>query len=444
MEQDLLNYILQGDTQSALMPDFKTQTINNITNKSGNVFDVLAENSNINTAPAKTGMNPVLSSLLFNVGKNMLDSKKQINIGGYPVNINKPVSERLRGGMSGFLGDMQGMQAANRQKSLLENLTGKKFDGNFMSASEFIEPLKLASQLKEDEARAKYYEEGGSRSALSSGIKDVIDLYAAQGLIDPDKLEILREDPNYISNTQFSSSVISKMLQPHLNTQNFTNDLTLQEIKTNDEKEIIDHKEGSPSVKAETDKKRDEIKRNKENQATEYYTKLRGIDEANEKAQNVKATAQQAIKLVSPYTTGLAGVAKEIPATQQRELRNRIETIKANLGLDQLINMKLNSPNGASGLGQVSVIEFESLRNSVANLDQLTNPDDLSRELNKVLTKYNNIMGRLSEDKEFYSQFYNQYKKEYEQSLQPQGGTQYINNNRPKGVSKSGNTGWSF
>ena len=115
-------------------------------------------------------------------------------------------------------------------------------------------------------------------------------------------------------------------------------------------------------------------------------------------AGRVIETVTEAKKLVSPWSTGVGGYLSVLPSTDARKLKNKIDTIKANLGFDRLQQMRDASPTGGA-LGQVAVQEINFLQATVATLDQLESTDDLRAALNKIEEHYSNwksaLEGRL-------------------------------------------------
>ena len=118
-------------------------------------------------------------------------------------------------------------------------------------------------------------------------------------------------------------------------------------------------------------------------------------------ANNVILKIADAKAKVSKTTTGLLGVAgSKIPAlpgmgaNNAYNLRQDIETIKANIGFDKLQQMREASPTGGA-LGQVAVQELNALQNSIASLDQGQDDATLLKHLTDVETHYNNFLGTM-------------------------------------------------
>ena len=110
----------------------------------------------------------------------------------------------------------------------------------------------------------------------------------------------------------------------------------------------------------------------------------------------VLGTIKEAKNLTGSLTTGYAGMLANLPNTEARQLKNRLETIKANLGFDRLQSMRDMSPTGGA-LGQVAVQELKYLQSSVASLDQLTDAKDLNAQLDKIERHYNNWLNAVKQ-----------------------------------------------
>jgi hypothetical protein len=97
----------------------------------------------------------------------------------------------------------------------------------------------------------------------------------------------------------------------------------------------------------------------------------------------------QALKKVSGWTAGMGSKLSGIPTTDARDLAADLETIKANLGFQQLQEMRRQSPTGGA-LGNVSERELTALQSSLTSLDQAQSPEQLRRHLNEILVHYTN------------------------------------------------------
>lgn len=83
---------------------------------------------------------------------------------------------------------------------------------------------------------------------------------------------------------------------------------------------------------------------------------------------------------VNYATAGFASLADFIPGTPQADLKAEIDTIIANLGFEELQQMRNNSPTGGA-LGQVAVRELELLQSAAANVKNSQSPSQLKKNL---------------------------------------------------------------
>jgi hypothetical protein len=116
---------------------------------------------------------------------------------------------------------------------------------------------------------------------------------------------------------------------------------------------------------------------------------------ATAKAQRIISTIDALIPRVTRTTAGLAArIAGAIPGSSAYDLRADVETIKANLGFDEIQQMRESSPTGGA-LGSVAVAELNALQATIAALDTEQSPDQLKRNLEKIRTHYNNWLRTL-------------------------------------------------
>jgi hypothetical protein len=119
-------------------------------------------------------------------------------------------------------------------------------------------------------------------------------------------------------------------------------------------------------------------------------------------ADRIVGKVDEAIPLVSNFTTGFGSVTTYIPGTPGANLRATIETIKANLGFDRLQQMRDASPTGGA-LGQVAVKELDALQASVSSLDLNQSSERLRNNLEQIKTHYSRwrqaATGKLPEEK---------------------------------------------
>jgi len=117
--------------------------------------------------------------------------------------------------------------------------------------------------------------------------------------------------------------------------------------------------------------------------------KQKSLEAAVTQADSVLKEVDDAKKLVSGKTSGWGGLLANLPYTDARNLRAKLESVKANLGFDRLQQMRNESPTGGA-LGQVAVQELVALQSTVASLDQLQEAGQLTDALDKVEKHYSN------------------------------------------------------
>lgn len=114
------------------------------------------------------------------------------------------------------------------------------------------------------------------------------------------------------------------------------------------------------------------------------------------KAKDVLSTIHRAQSQVAqPLTSGAQGkIGTFIPGSTAYDLDATLQTIKSNLGFDELAKMRLNSPTGASGLGALNKAELDALQSGVSNLKVGQTDEQLGENIGKVKTHYINWLAQ--------------------------------------------------
>jgi hypothetical protein len=128
--------------------------------------------------------------------------------------------------------------------------------------------------------------------------------------------------------------------------------------------------------------------------------KQEAIDASNREAARQRASTadivigkvDEALNSVGLTTTGLIGkkAADSIPGSEAYALDRTLDTIRANLGFEQLSAMRAASPTGGA-LGQVTERELALLQSTVASLDIGLSASVLRQNLEQVKKHYANI-----------------------------------------------------
>lgn len=110
--------------------------------------------------------------------------------------------------------------------------------------------------------------------------------------------------------------------------------------------------------------------------------------------------ARQIIENNPTSTTGLVGgVMSNIDSTTAGALKNRLQTIRANIGFDKLQAMRDASPTGGA-LGQVSEFENRLLQSVFGSLEQAQKSSDILYNLNRLQGLYDRIVNTGIPDEE--------------------------------------------
>ncbi len=113
-------------------------------------------------------------------------------------------------------------------------------------------------------------------------------------------------------------------------------------------------------------------------------------------------TIQDTRETVSKYWYALGLPAKILQGvgwtSKADRVRGNVQSIRSNLGLDQIRTLKELSPTGSTGLGQVSNIELNALQTSIAALDQNMTEEDFLYQLEKIEQSYLNLVDALNND----------------------------------------------
>lgn len=101
------------------------------------------------------------------------------------------------------------------------------------------------------------------------------------------------------------------------------------------------------------------------------------------KSNNLEATIDRALGNVNVWTTGPGGLLANVPGTAAKALKGDLDTIRANVGFEELQTMRESSPTGGA-LGSVSERENTLLQSVKASIDQLQDGRDVTRNLNVI------------------------------------------------------------
>ena len=116
-------------------------------------------------------------------------------------------------------------------------------------------------------------------------------------------------------------------------------------------------------------------------------------DEIKKNPMSVGGAAKTAVDIANtPYIGGLTSSSKA------NVVNTLTDQIKSNIAINTLAQIKKDSPNGASGFGQLAIREFDALMNTLAALNTGMEDKDFITQLDKVEKHYTELQKLLKED----------------------------------------------
>jgi hypothetical protein len=113
-------------------------------------------------------------------------------------------------------------------------------------------------------------------------------------------------------------------------------------------------------------------KEQKEKDVAKIEEKQRAVESFEDQiaaVQSLRDTIKTTKGLISPTTTGYGSYLSVLPLTSARTLEGNTQTIKNNVALAKLRELKQQSSTGASGLGALNMKEFDAIQGIIASLD---------------------------------------------------------------------------
>lgn len=141
------------------------------------------------------------------------------------------------------------------------------------------------------------------------------------------------------------------------------------------------------------------------------------MEAAFAKNDNVVKLIDETVPKVTPLTAGFGGaVLSKVPGSDARDLQKQVKSIVANLGFDELQEMRANSPTGGA-LGQIAVQEIQYLQAVKANLEQDQSPAQLRKNLESAKKQV------LASKRRIKAAYEREYKGQSNQTNAETGGT---------------------
>ena len=114
-----------------------------------------------------------------------------------------------------------------------------------------------------------------------------------------------------------------------------------------------------------------------------------------ERANRTVASVDELANKVSPWTAGVGSLLAYLPATDARNFDAELNTLKSNIMMNELTQMREASKTGGA-LGQVSDTEGKLLQAALGALDSKQSPANLAAQLQKIrdsITKWQKAKG---------------------------------------------------
>jgi len=114
-------------------------------------------------------------------------------------------------------------------------------------------------------------------------------------------------------------------------------------------------------------------------------------------AQTVYEDVDRSLDLVDQYgstAAGIGGMTDWLPTAPAHRLKQHIESVKGNIGIDQLLKIK----ESGAGLGHIPQAQLEMLASLLGRLDTKMQPEDLKYNLMRIQEIYADIVQRTGGD----------------------------------------------
>ncbi|WP_375707469.1 hypothetical protein [Bartonella sp. AA1HLJMS] len=133
------------------------------------------------------------------------------------------------------------------------------------------------------------------------------------------------------------------------------------------------------------------IQEQKEEERKNQQMQMRILETAD-RSNRILSASKELLKIVEeqPHVVGFTGsIESFIPGFKAKDFGHMLDSLKANIGIDALRKAKAFSPNGASGFGNLSNMELQTLQNSVAALYQDLSAEQMKKSLKTVIDTFN-------------------------------------------------------
>ncbi|WP_273754496.1 hypothetical protein [Bartonella sp. MM73XJBT.G] len=133
------------------------------------------------------------------------------------------------------------------------------------------------------------------------------------------------------------------------------------------------------------------IQEQKEEERKNQQMQMRILETAD-RSNRILSASKELLKTIEehPHVVGFTGpIMSFLPNSKAKDFGHMLDSLKASIGLDALRKAKAFSPNGASGFGNLSNMELQTLQNSVAALYQDLSAEQMKKSLKTVIDTFN-------------------------------------------------------
>lgn len=296
--------------------------------------------------------------------------------------------------------------AADRQQTFQQQLAG------------FGNVLESSRQYAQSQMEAKVKHEEDTRNM----IKDTIDAYGPQAFtgVDDKALAEMEKEANYpkgyLKRVMQAAQERKRMAQIEQEKERY---LKETQLRTPDQKDYLFYKqEGGTKKFDEWLKEQANLKdksasspslpvsyiewelAGKPGTYQDWLKKeQKGQEETNKQLQYNMGKADETISLVDKAlntinnkgwaVSGWGSLFSYLPASDAKDFQGQINSIKANIGFNELQQMRAASPTGGA-LGQVAVQELNMLQSVLGSLDISQKPETLKKNLEEIKTHFQN------------------------------------------------------
>ena len=396
----------------------------------------------VNTVPNQSFMgkmgsflqNPNVQDMLFNLSKSFQDDTRYVNYNGIPIPVKKGRGEMLGNFANMQMDSMRGRQDADRMGGLYGEALGQPIpQGQFRNPQEVSEFMTNINAIENARSMRDYRKAqldnmsgmfGGAKNEFSTLVQfmnspEFANLPENQQAMIISRAETLSKDPNRLYAEKYAerrgigdgtiptAEIIKNLEQTGVNRSNLEYAGPIAR-ETAINRELMQFNPQGRLTPIEGSKQYIE-------QQTEMNNRVRSAETVQRMGRTVIEDADRALNVLSPFSTGLAGLSAPIPGTAAKELQGHIDSVKANIGIDTLLNIK----KSGAGLGQVPQSQLDMLASSIGNLSITQNPRVLRENLERIRNIYSEIVAVSGQDIEMLKGVYGGQQPQQGQQLPP-------------------------